>query len=95
MSSMSTRPEDQPNQRLQARNVSLASSSPGSTLMSTPVPSRTEASTSSPFSASRTAEVAKASSSSTPLSSAIWSASSMNDRSCRVTLAESRFPSSR
>ena len=95
MSSMSTRPEDQPNQRLQARNVSLASSSPGSALMATPVPSVTEASNSSPLAASRTAEVAKASSSSTPLSSAICSASSTNAPSCRATLAESQFPSSR
>ena len=95
MSSMSTRPEDQPNQRRQARKVSLASSSPGSTLIATPVPSRTEASTSSPLAASLTAEVAKASNSSTPLSSAICSACSMNACSCRVTLAESRFPSSR
>jgi hypothetical protein len=93
MSSMSTRPEDQPNQRRQARKVSLASSSPGSTLISTPVPCRTEASTSSPLAASLTAEVAKASISSTPLSSAICSASSTNARSCRVTLAESRSPS--
>ena len=38
MSSMSTRPEDQPNQRRQARKVSRASSSPGSTLIATPVP---------------------------------------------------------
>ena len=78
MSSMSTRPEDQPNQRRQARKVSRASSSPVSTLIATPVPSWTEASTSSPLAASRTAEVAKASSSSTPLSSAICSASSTN-----------------
>ena len=37
MSSMSSRPEDQPNQRRAARNVSRDSSAPGSTWMSTPV----------------------------------------------------------
>ena len=37
MSKTASRPEDQPNQRRTARNVSRASSSPGSTSMSTPV----------------------------------------------------------
>ena len=93
MSSINSRPEDQPNQRRAARNVSRASCR--GTLIATPVASLTLLSPSSPFAASRTAEEAKASSSSTPLSSAICSASSTNARSCRVTLADSRFPSTR
>ena len=60
-----------------------------------PLLSRTEASTASPLAASRIAEVAKPSSSSTPLSSPICSASLTNARSCRVTLADSRLPCSR
>ena len=75
MSTTSSRPEDQPNQRRAARNVSLASFSPDSTRMRAPVRSWIRASTSSPLPASRTAEVAKAMKSSTPLSSAIRSAS--------------------
>src|SRR5256885_7508724 len=53
MSSMSTLPEDQPNHRRTARNVSRASSGPGSTAMSTPVADLTEARTASPLDASR------------------------------------------
>ena len=86
MSSMSTLPEDQPNQRRAARNVSRASSWPDSTWMCAPVSSRISASTSSPLAASRTAEVANASSSSTPLSSAICSASPTKARSCSAPL---------
>ncbi len=94
MSSMRTFPEDQPNHRRTARNVSRASSGPGSTAMLTPVVDLTEARTASPLDASRTAEVAKASSSSTPLSSAICSASATKARSRRAQLRDS-FPSSR
>ncbi len=47
MSNTASRPDDQPNHRRTARNVSRASSSPGSTSMSTPVRSRTCSSTSS------------------------------------------------
>ena len=75
MSSSSSRPEDQPNQRRAARKVSLDSSVPGRTWMRTLVSASIQASSSSPFAASRTADVANASSSCTPLSSAISSAS--------------------
>ncbi len=64
MSSTSSRPADQPNQRRAARKVSRASSGPGSTRRWTPVSARTRASTWVTLVASRTAEVAKASSSS-------------------------------
>jgi len=60
MSITSSRPDDQPNQRRAARKVSLASSWPVITLISAPVRSRILASTCSPFTASRTAEVANA-----------------------------------
>ena len=53
MSITISRPDDQPNQRRTARNVSRASSSPVSTSRSTPVSARTAASTSGPFGASR------------------------------------------
>ncbi len=66
MSSTSSRPADQPNQRRTARKVIRASPSPESTRRSTPVSSRTRASTSAEFFASRTAEVANASRSSVP-----------------------------
>ena len=70
MSKTPRRPDDQPNQRRTARNVSRASSSPGMTSMSTPLASRTAARTSSALTASRTADVAKASTVEQPLSSA-------------------------
>ncbi len=70
MSKTASRPDDQPNHRRTARNVSRASSSPGSTSMVTPVLSRTWSSTSSELLASRTADVAKPAISSQPLSSA-------------------------
>ncbi len=70
MSMTSSFPEDQPNQRRAARKVSFASSAPLSTWSSTPVSSRTRPRTSSALRASRTADVANGSSSSTPLSSA-------------------------
>ncbi len=76
MSRTSSRPEDHPNQRRAARNVSRASSWPDSTGMSMPLRSRIAARTSSPLTASRIAEVANATTSSTPLSSAMRSASS-------------------
>ncbi|CAM5663584.1 hypothetical protein SALBM311S_07727 [Streptomyces alboniger] len=58
-----------------ARKVSRASSAPARTWRSTPVSVCTRARTSSALVASRTAEVANGSRSSTPLSSAAWSAS--------------------
>ena len=95
MSRISSLPEDQPNQRRAARNVSRASSWPDRTWMCASLSSRIWASTSSALAASRTAEVANASSSSTPLSSAIWSASRTKARSCRAPSSESRVPPSR
>ncbi len=80
MSMTSSRPEDQPNQRRAARKVSRASSSPVITLICVPVCLRILARTCSPFTASRTAEVANAMMSSTPLSSAMRSASSTTSR---------------
>ena len=71
MSKTARRPADQPNQRRTARKVSRASSSPDSTSSETPVSVSTCARTSSELTASRTAEVAKPSISSQPLSSAI------------------------
>ncbi len=70
MSKSRIRSADQPYQRRTARKVRRASSSPESTCSSTPVSSATRASTSSPFAASRIAEVAKGSSSSMPASRA-------------------------
>ncbi|CPR11741.1 hypothetical protein BN971_03029 [Mycobacterium bohemicum DSM 44277] len=71
------RPALHPYQRRTARKVSRDSSTPRSTLSSTPVSLRTRASTSSEFSASRTAEVAKAISSEQPELSAILANSSI------------------
>ncbi len=70
MSKTASRPADQPNQRRTARKVRRASSSPESTAIRTPVLAWTWSSTSSALAESRTAEVAKASMSSQPLSSA-------------------------
>ena len=71
MSKTARRPADQPNQRRTARKVSRASSSPESTSRVTPLCFSTWARTSSELTESRTAEVAKPSISSQPLSSAI------------------------
>ena len=87
MSKTASRPEDQPNQRRTARKVSRASSSPGSTLISTPVRLCTWASTSSQLPASRTAEVAKEKISSQPLSSA-------SSRACPTNSVSAATPSS-
>ena len=95
MSITSSRPEDQPNQRRAARNVSRASSWPVITLICAPVCSRILARTCSPFTASRTAEVANAMRSSTPLSSAMRSASSTMPRRLRSPGPDSELPSSR
>ncbi len=81
MSKTASRPDDQPNQRRTARNVSSASCSPLSTSRSTPVVSRTWASTSSVLLASRIAEVAKAITDSHPWSSASTRAPAMNETS--------------
>ena len=71
MSKTASRPADQPNQRRTARKVSRASSSPESTVDLHPgALAATWARTSSELPASRTAEVAKPSISSQPLSSA-------------------------
>ena len=64
MSSTSSRPADQPNQRRTARKVSRDSSSPASTVSRTPVSCCTRASTCLAVAASRTAEVANGSTSS-------------------------------
>ena len=80
MSKTASRPDDQPNHRRTARKVSRASSSPGSTARSTSVTSLTWARTSSELTASRTADVAKPSMSSQPLSSATYSASGTKSR---------------
>ena len=95
MSTTSSRPEDQPNQRRAARKVSLASFSPDSTRMRAPVRSWMRASTSSPLTASRTADVAKARKSSTPLSSAIRSASATTSVSRSSPTLDSVLPGSR
>jgi hypothetical protein len=95
MSITSSLPEDQPNQRRAARKVSLASSSPVITLICAPVCSRILARTCSPFTASRTAEVAKAIMSSTPLSSAMLSASSTSPRRLFSPGLDSELPSAR
>ena len=94
MSITSSRPEDQPNQRRAARKVSRASSSPVITSIFVPVCSRIRASTCSPFTASRTAEVANAMISSTPLSSAMRSASSTTPRRPFSPGPDSEVPSS-
>ena len=60
MSNTASRPDDHPNQRRTARNVSRASSSPRQDRGPTPVSSATRSSTLSPLPASRTAEVANA-----------------------------------
>ncbi len=70
MSKSRIRSADQPYQRRTARKVRRASSSPESTCSSTPVSRATRASTSSPFAASRMADVAKGRSSSMPASRA-------------------------
>ena len=95
MSITSRRPEDQPNQRRAARKVSRASSWPVITLICAPVFSRILARTCSPFTASRTAEVANAMISSTPLSSAMRSASSTSPRRLASPGPDSELPSSR
>ena len=95
MSITSSRPEDQPNQRRAARKVSRASSSPVITLICAPVCSRILARTRSPFTASRTAEVANPMMSSTPLSSAMRSASSTTPRRLLSPDLDSEFPFSR
>jgi hypothetical protein len=77
MSRLMIRPALHPNHRRTARKVSRDSSTPRSTSNSTPVSLRTRDSTSSEFSASRTADVAKAISSSQPELSAILANSSM------------------
>ncbi len=92
MSMTSSRPEDQPNQRRAARKVSRASSSPVITLIWAPVWPRIRARTSSPFLASRTAEVANAIRSSTPLSSAMRSASTTTSRRLRSPDRDSELP---
>ncbi len=92
MSMTSRRPEDQPNHRRAARNVSRASSWPVITVICAPVCSRILASTCSPFLASRTAEVANAMRSSTPLSSAMRSASSTTSRRLRSPRPDSALP---
>ncbi len=84
MSKTARRPDDQPNQRRTARKVSRASSSPGSTWTLTPVIARTCSSTASELVASRTADVAKPSTSSQPLSSATCSASATNAVSASI-----------
>ena len=84
MSKTASRPDDQPNHRRTARKVSRASSSPGSTSMSTPVCCRTCSSTSSLLVASRTADVAKPSISSQPLSPATTSAPATNSVSASM-----------
>ena len=66
MSMLTMRPALQPYQRRTARNVSRDSSTPPSTLSSTPVSARTRVSTASELVASRTAEVANAISSAHP-----------------------------
>ena len=95
MSITSSRPEDQPNQRRAARKVRRASSWPVITLICAPVCSRIRARTCSPFTASRTAEVANAMISSTPLSSAMRRASSTTSRRFRSPGLDSEFPFSR
>ena len=95
MSSISSRPDDQPNQRRAARKVSRDSSWPGSTLMSTWVCDSIQARISSPLSASRTADVANAISSCAPLSSARRSASMTKSRSCTAQSWVSRLAASR
>ena len=92
MSITSSRPEDQPNQRRAARKVRRASSWPVITLICAPVCSRILARTCSPFTASRTAEVANAMMSSTPLSSAMLSASSTTPRRRLSPGLDSEFP---
>ena len=92
MSITSSRPEDQPNQRRAARKVRRASSWPVITLICAPVCSRILARTCSPFTASRTAEVANAMMSSTPLSSAMRSASSTTPRRLLSPGLDSEFP---
>ena len=77
MSRLMIRPALHPYQRRTARNVSRDSSTPRSTCSSTPVSLRTRASTSSEFSASRTADVANAISSSQPELTAILANSSI------------------
>ena len=78
MSRQSRRPLDHPYHLRTARKVSRASSSPLSTWRSSPDFSRTRSITLSPFAASRSADVANASTDSAPLSSAISSASTQN-----------------
>jgi hypothetical protein len=95
MSITSSRPEDQPNHRRAARNVRRASSGPVITVICAPVCSRIRPRTCSPFTASRTAEVANAIRSSTPLSSAICSASSTMPRRLRSPGPDSELPFSR
>ncbi len=92
MSMTSSRPEDQPNHRRAARKVSRASSGPVIALICAPVWSRIRARTSSPFFASRTAEVANAMRSSTPLSSAMRSASTTTSRRLRSPGRDSELP---
>ena len=75
------RPTLHPYHRRTAKKVNRDSASPVSTCNSTPVSLRTRDSTSSEFSASRTAEVAKAISSSQPELSAILANSSMVEMS--------------
>ena len=74
MSSTSSRPADQPNQRRTARNVSRASSSPGEHLEVDAGLVADRGQHLGPFGASRSADVAKASRSSVPWSSATSSA---------------------
>ena len=95
MSITSSRPEDQPNQRRAARKVRRASSLPVITLICAPVCLRILARTCSPFTASRTAEVANAMISSTPLSSAMRSASSTTPRRLLSPGPDSEVPFSR
>jgi hypothetical protein len=70
MSKTPRRPDDQPNHRRTARNVSRASSAPGMTSMSMPLASRTASRTVSALPASRTADVANAITVAQPFSSA-------------------------
>ena len=95
MSIISSRPDDQPNQRRAARKVRRASSWPVITSICAPVCSRILARTCSPFTASRTAEVANAMMSSTPLSSAMRSASSTTPHRLRSPALDNELPSSR
>ncbi len=95
MSKTASRPADQPNQRRTARKVSRASSSPDSTDRSTSVTSLTWARTASELTASRTADVAKPSMSSHPLSSATDTASRQNFVSASTPASETAPDSSR